>query len=139
MSKLFSKLNKKDILKVLIVELSAYILYLILYPLGEYLRSADNIYISYFSIMLINIFLFYILDYAAGIILGVIIKSKTALLYWLGGFILLSCCYLIYPSGKIVLGWILMHFINQIIPFLLVRLVKLLLKRNKKRKNQLAE
>ncbi len=85
-----SKINKKDVLKVLVTELSAYILYLILYPLGEFLRSVDNVYISYFSIMLINIFLFYILDYAVGIILGLLIRSKKALLYWLGGFILLG-------------------------------------------------
>ncbi len=133
-----SKINKQDVLKVLVTELSAYILYLILYPLGEFLRSVDNVYISYFSIMLINIFLFYILDYAVGIILAVIIKSKAALLYWLGGFILLGLCYLIYPSDpKIVFGWIFLHFVNQIISFLLVRSVKLISRRKKIKRSEI--
>lgn len=130
---IMSKINKQDAIKVLVVELSVYIIQAIYLAFGRYLLGiTEGLSVNGIIVVLLLAFL---LNIIAGIILGAIIKSKKALLYWIYGYLLFCCCYLIYPSGNQVFGWMAIELLPQLIPFLAARLVRYLILSYKKNKS----
>ena len=135
---IMSKINKQDVIKVLVVELSVYIIQAIYLAFGRYLLGKIGIEITEgLSVngIIVVLLLVFLLNIIAGIILGAIIRSKKALIYWIYGYLLFCCCYLIYPSGNQVFGWMAVELLPQLIPFLAARLVRYLILSYKKNKS----